>query len=160
VIGIARISSRKVGRGALCLANKISTVLMGIAMVLDGQYDMASIQLLAARAGSCRQQVKAKKKCKCKKSPRMSFAAGTEVLTPEGNVAIETLREGDLVVARNEETGQSGVFPVTAVMARQANDVLWLTLESANGETSRIGVTAEHPLFNVRLDRRECACSG
>ena len=39
-------------------------------------------------------------------------------------MAIETLREGDLVIARNEDTGVSGVFPVTAVMGRQTGEVL------------------------------------
>ena len=76
-----------------------------------------------------------------------SFPEGTEVLTPDGPVAIETLREGDLVVARNEETGVSGVFPVTAVMGRQASEVLWLTLENEAGEVTRMGVTPTHPLF-------------
>ena len=74
-----------------------------------------------------------------------SFPEGTEVLTPDGPVAIETLREGDLVVARNEDTGVSGVFPVTAVMGRQASEVLWLTLENASGEVTRMGVTPTHP---------------
>ena len=69
------------------------------------------------------------------------------MLTPDGPVAIETLREGDLVVARNEETGVSGVFPVTAVMGRQASEVLWLTLENEAGEVTRMGVTPTHPLF-------------
>lgn len=34
-------------------------------------------------------------------------------------------------------------------MQRQALDVLWLTLERADGATSRMGVTSEHPLFMV-----------
>lgn len=72
-----------------------------------------------------------------------SFVAGTLVLTPEGLRPIEALREGDLVVARDEETGVSGVFPITALMSRAAPEVIWLTL--AGGE--RIGVTSEHPLF-------------
>ncbi|WP_281356703.1 polymorphic toxin-type HINT domain-containing protein [Parasulfitobacter algicola] len=57
-------------------------------------------------------------------------------------VAIETLREGDLIVARDEETGQSLISSVTAVMKRQATDVLWLTLEDGCGQVSRLGVTA------------------
>ena len=32
-------------------------------------------------------------------------------------------------------------------MSRTAASTLWLTLESSEGETSRLGVTAEHPLF-------------
>ncbi|WP_349814652.1 polymorphic toxin-type HINT domain-containing protein, partial [Frigidibacter sp. SD6-1] len=59
-------------------------------------------------------------------------------MTPSGKVRIEDLREGDLVIARNEETGQTGVFPVTAVMGRQATDLVWLGLE-ASGQSSRLG---------------------
>ncbi|WP_298256551.1 hypothetical protein [uncultured Litoreibacter sp.] len=60
-----------------------------------------------------------------------------DVLTPTVKVAIETLRDGDLVIGGNEETGISGVFPVTAVMSRQALDTLWLALENEAGESSR-----------------------
>ncbi|WP_284166158.1 polymorphic toxin-type HINT domain-containing protein [Frigidibacter sp. SD6-1] len=35
---------------------------------------------------------------------------------------------------------------VTALMGRQAMDVVWLGLE-ASGQSSRLGVTAEHPLY-------------
>ena len=52
-----------------------------------------------------------------------------------------------MVIARNEATGLSGVFPVTAVMGRQAPSVLWLTLENVDGKTTRMGVTPTHPLF-------------
>lgn len=120
--------------------------------------------LIAAATGSCRTKAKAPRKCGCNNIAGIagglvsgatigqslsSFPEGTEVLTPDGKVAIETLREGDMVVGRNEETGQSGVFPVTALMSRQATDVLWLTLENTKGETTRMGVTSEHPLFAV-----------
>nr|WP_284166162.1 polymorphic toxin-type HINT domain-containing protein [Frigidibacter sp. SD6-1] len=57
------------------------------------------------------------------------------------------MREGDLVIARNEETGQTGVFPVTAVMGRQATDLVRLTLEGPDGTVSAMAVTAEHPLY-------------
>nr|WP_284166157.1 polymorphic toxin-type HINT domain-containing protein [Frigidibacter sp. SD6-1] len=76
-----------------------------------------------------------------------SFPEGTLVLTPEGKRKIEDLREGDLVIARNEETGQTGVFPVTAVMGRQATDLVRLTLEGPDGTVSAMAVTAEHPLY-------------
>ncbi|MEP1695964.1 MAG: hypothetical protein ABJJ69_05465 [Paracoccaceae bacterium] len=39
-------------------------------------------------------------------------------------VAIKTLCEGDMVVARDEDTGQSGVFPVSTVIKSQTIDVL------------------------------------
>ncbi|MEP6018978.1 MAG: Hint domain-containing protein [Paracoccaceae bacterium] len=78
-----------------------------------------------------------------------SFAPGTEVLTPEGKVAIEELREGDMVVARDEDTGQSGVFPVTAVMKAESTNVRWFTLEAENGRSTRLGLTGGHPMFVV-----------
>ena len=87
--------------------------------------------------------------CTCGLGRKRSFAEGTEVLTPEGKVAIETLREGDMVVARNEETGVSGIFPVSAVMKGETTALRWLTLADANGETSRLGLTGGHPMFVV-----------
>ncbi len=165
VTGLARTTSRTVGRGAKCLAQKVSTALIAIGLVLDDPtLDITDIALLAAASGSCRTKAQAPRKCGCNKLGRAaaglaagiaigqsfsSFPEGTEVLTPNGKVAIESLREGDMVIGRNEETGQSGIFPVAAHMTRQATDVLWLTLENASGETTRMGVTSEHPLFAV-----------
>lgn len=65
-----------------------------------------------------------------------SFVRGTTVQTPDGTIAIEDLREGDMVVARDQDGGVTGVYPVTAIMQRQTASVLYLTLENANGETS------------------------
>lgn len=52
-----------------------------------------------------------------------------------------------MVIARNEKTGQTGVFPVAALMTRMSPSMLWVTLENAQGDTSRLGVTSEHPMF-------------
>ncbi|MEP4511033.1 MAG: polymorphic toxin-type HINT domain-containing protein [Paracoccaceae bacterium] len=54
-----------------------------------------------------------------------------------------------MVIARNEETGISGVFPITALMSRQAADTMWITVEDAQGQITRMGVTSEHPLFVI-----------
>ena len=54
-----------------------------------------------------------------------------------------------MVVARNEETGQNGIFPVSAVMKGQATDMRWLTLADNTGRTSRLGLTGGHPMFVV-----------
>jgi len=143
-------SAVEVGFGAMCVANKISTALSSIAALMDGTFDTSNIALIAGAAVSCRTKAKAPKRCGCGgRGGKNSFPVGTEVLTPEGKVAIETLREGDMVLARNEDNGVSGIFPVTGLMSRQALDVLWLTLEKGSGETTRMGVTAKHPLFTV-----------
>ena len=163
--GLGGTSTATTARGALCLANKVATALMAIGDIVESGLDTTNITLLASTAVSCKTEAVAPS-CGCGGGGKLgrivnglavgfaigqslsSFPEGTDVLTPDGPVAIETLREGDLVVARDEKTGQSGVFPVTGVMTRQALDVLWLTLER-DGETSRMGVTSEHPLFTV-----------
>jgi len=147
-------SAIEVGYGAMCVANKISTALSSIAALMDGTFDTSNIVLIAGATVSCRTKAKAPKRRNCGcggggRGGKNSFPVGTEVLTPAGKVAIETLREGDMVVARNEDSGVSGIFPVTGISQRQATDMLWLTLERGDGSTSRMGVTAAHPLFTV-----------
>ena len=145
----------QVGEPTLCVANRIATALQSIGEILEDGGDMSRMQKIDAGINSCVTAFIAPRipLCGCggkgsrRGRGRNSFPVGTEVLTPEGPVAIETLREGDLVVARNEDTGVSGVFPVTGLMAHQASEVLWLTLENEAGEVTRMGVTAAHPLF-------------
>jgi len=62
-----------------------------------------------------------------------------------------------MVVAGNEETGVSGIFPVTGISQRQATDMLWLTLERGDGSTSRMTFRGFRP-WNVRsIGQRQCS---
>ena len=145
VAGMTRYAGKQVGKGAKCVAQKIGTALTSIAKNLAAGRDI-SRSAFVNRPG-CRTGFRAQK-CRCGSGgSRSSFTAGTEVLTPNGKVAIETLREGDLVIARNEDTGVSGTFPVTALMTRVALDTYWVELARADGTTTRLGVTSEHPMF-------------
>jgi RHS repeat-associated protein len=78
---------------------------------------------------------------------RNSFAAGTLVLTPDGLVAIETLEVGDLVIAKNEDTGEVAPRAVTATFADPHEDGLVLTLATAEGQAASITTTSEHPFY-------------
>ncbi|MEP6016980.1 MAG: collagen-binding domain-containing protein [Paracoccaceae bacterium] len=159
--GVARRAAGNIGRevagdyargtvahGTACLAGRVGTYLSGLGAALAAGADLSKSQ--AVRVSECVMGALAPvPPTTCPICGSNSFAPGTEVLTPEGKVAIETLREGDMVVARDEDTGQSGIFPVTGVMKAQSSDLRWFTLEAENGRSTRLGLTGGHPMFVV-----------
>ena len=76
------------------------------------------------------------------------FPAGALVRTPAGDVAIETLREGDLV------TTSFGPAPVKSVIRKASDDLVKLT-DSRGGELT---CTANHPIFTDLgwVEARDC----
>ena len=77
------------------------------------------------------------------------FVEGTEVQTPDGVKAIEAVAVGDLVLARDEQTGETGYKPVVALIADSEREIWEVTVETtdAAGAVQRetIGTTDEHP---------------
>jgi RHS repeat-associated protein len=78
--------------------------------------------------------------CKC-------FVAGTVVQTKDGPVAIEKLKVGDLVLAKDETTGEIGLKPVLRLVRNGEKQVIRLTFLNASGKEASLGVTAEHPFM-------------
>jgi hypothetical protein len=74
------------------------------------------------------------------------FAAGTTVLTDDGFVAIETLQVGDLVWARDPDTGESAFKPILKTFVN-TNDTIWHLTLVKGGETYRHEVTGSHPYY-------------
>ena len=75
---------------------------------------------------------------------RACFVKGTPILMADGShVAIEQIKIGDLVMSRDEATGQVSAQKVVQTFERQANATLVLRLK--NGET--IETTKEHPFY-------------
>jgi RHS repeat-associated protein len=74
--------------------------------------------------------------------PFNSFSADTPVMTAEGEVPISAIQVGDLVLAYDEETGETGYYTVTAVMVHIDPTIVYLTID---GET--IETTPEHPFY-------------
>jgi hypothetical protein len=72
------------------------------------------------------------------------FARGTRVTTHEGEVAIESLHEGDRITSRDPITGEVHEVRVRALIPRGIRAIRALTLE--NGR--ELEVTDEHPLFD------------
>jgi RHS repeat-associated protein len=76
------------------------------------------------------------------------FEAGTEVATcDDGLQPIETLREGDDVLSRNDETGENECRKVLRTFAHEADDVARLTLAAADGGERSFEVTLGHPFW-------------
>ncbi|MDC0740574.1 Hint domain-containing protein [Polyangium mundeleinium] len=73
------------------------------------------------------------------------FAAGTPVMTPRGEVAIERLRPGEAVIGYDVESSARRVLQVRRLAERKERPVA--TFRLSNGEELR--VTAEHPIFVV-----------
>ena len=74
------------------------------------------------------------------------FVAGTQIATPEGNVAIEDIREGDAVYALDAE-GNVVVSTVVDAFTRTATSLVNLTLRDASGTVYTITGTPEHPFY-------------
>jgi hypothetical protein len=75
------------------------------------------------------------------------FVAGTPVHTEDGWVPIEELQVGDLVLSRDDETGEEAYRPISAVMITPNKPVLALELEDSMGSIETIEATPPHPFF-------------
>lgn len=77
------------------------------------------------------------------------FAAETEVATADGLKAIEDVRIGDLVLSRDEFTGETSLRPVTALIAGDRREIWEVRVETveADGQVRSevIRTTEEHP---------------
>lgn len=70
------------------------------------------------------------------------FVPGTPVLTGAGHRAIETLAEGDLVVATDPESGERGLRPVVATMTHTVFTLVDLVVADC-----RLSCSPEHPFW-------------
>ena len=78
--------------------------------------------------------------------------AGTLVSTAHGLTPIETIKEGDLVYAKDEITGDIALKPVSELIITPNNhSVGKIQLDNQNGDTETIGVTSEHPYYVANI---------
>lgn len=78
--------------------------------------------------------------CKC-------FVAGTPVETKDGLKSIEKIQVGDLVAARDVDTGKVDWKPVVRLVRNGEKDVIRLRYINEQGKTEQLGVTQEHPFY-------------
>jgi filamentous hemagglutinin len=79
------------------------------------------------------------------------FVAGTLVQTASGLKAIETLRDGEMVLSRHEDTQEIGYRPVVATKATHDQVLLEVVVENGRGETEMLHTTSEHPFWVADL---------
>ncbi len=77
------------------------------------------------------------------------FVAGTEVLTEDGYKNIEDIELGELVWAKNVETGEMGWKPVTHVFVEPIQAIYDISLIGEDGFEQHIEATDDHPFYVV-----------
>ena len=75
------------------------------------------------------------------------FEAGTLVQTAEGLSPIEEIKPGDLVLARDEKTGEVAYRKVMRTFVTPDQQLYELEFKDASGKREKIGVTGEHPFW-------------
>ncbi len=136
-----------------------ATMIPGGAVVLEltrGNYkqalkefgiEIAAVTLGAVSGGVGYAVVKGLKASrKFKAVVKQCFVAGTLIHTQNGLKAIEDIQEDDLVVARDEVTGETIYKPVVQLFHNKNKAILNITLESEQ-HTDTLGVTHEHPFW-------------
>ena len=86
------------------------------------------------------------------------FIAGTKVLTDHGHKNIEDIEVGDLVLAYDEETGETAYKPVVQLFRNTTKEWCTVSVRGNNGELYEITSTPGHKYFvpgnRVRKDSR------
>ncbi|MDM5182312.1 polymorphic toxin-type HINT domain-containing protein, partial [Massilia sp. DJPM01] len=75
------------------------------------------------------------------------FPAGTPVVAEAGTVAIEKIQVGQLVYARNPETGATELKPVTQLMITKSKPLYRLVTLDSRGVSESMEVTDNHPYW-------------
>lgn len=79
--------------------------------------------------------------------PLSCFVAGTEVLTPNGYQDIVSLQVGDLVWAKDVDSGVSGWKAITHTWVVEDKAIYRVTIETENGKQQTIDATESHPFY-------------
>lgn len=75
------------------------------------------------------------------------FPAGTPIATEAGMIPIEEIKVGQLVYARNPDSGETKLKPVTQLMITQPKPLFKLTTRDVSGKLEAMEVTDNHPYW-------------
>ena len=145
--------------GTICIAVGAATAAIGVNEMVAGatgtnylrewtgmsqsQYELlyTALNTAATVCTIAGQAIRGLKGCRC-------FIAGTLVLTAAGYKKIEEIKEGDLVLAYDEDTGEQDYKKVVRLFRNTTKE--WYHI-FANGE--EIVCTAEHPFYVANFDK-------
>lgn len=130
---------------SLIEGDKIGAAVSFGAAVIGVFSDAGAAKIVAEAALEIREEALASKiaaGCGC-------FVAGTPIETEGGEVAIEQIHVGTMVLSRNEVTGQPELKPVTRVFNYEGREIYSLVLLDEQGRISRLEVTDDHPFMVV-----------
>ncbi|HKO46377.1 MAG TPA: Hint domain-containing protein, partial [Polyangiaceae bacterium] len=133
-------------QGSWALAQKAGT--KGLASARKKQRGRSSTQVSggstdrgAPSSGTCRNGV-------CSQDDGQScFAAGTPVTTPTGSTPIERIEPGDLVLSRDDLTGNFSIQRVSATFVSLDRELMDVHTVSMNGEMASVRVTPGHQFW-------------
>jgi hypothetical protein len=77
----------------------------------------------------------------------LCFVEGTPVHTDRGLVPIEQIREGDIVAAKDELSGEVVWSPFVRLFRNADQEIVWVSMVREDGTTEYIGATLEHPFW-------------
>jgi hypothetical protein len=77
------------------------------------------------------------------------FVAGTPIAVDGGDLPIERIGVGTMVVSRDEATGQLALKPVTNIFRYEGREIYSLVLLDDKGQVSRVQVTDDHPFMVI-----------
>ena len=147
-----------IGLRLICLFDRASSAVSAASDIANGSINGDTILDLATTVTSCGVKVNAKPKkrgkpasCSRKKGSAgeagfLSFPAGTPIITQDGSVAIEDLTIGDLVLSRDEDTGEMVFAPIADVFSRMTDEMSVVRLQTEDGVTA-LRLTPEHPAY-------------
>ena len=146
----------KVGRRVECLFNITSSAIDVATSAAQGSVNGGAVVDIVTDAAAC--AAKPVKACPAKRGGPikrffaaaagffLSFPEDTPILTPDGMVAIQDLMVGDLVLSRDEETGEMVFAPVADVFSRVTSEMTVLQLQTEDGIRT-LRLTPEHPAY-------------
>jgi Pretoxin HINT domain len=81
------------------------------------------------------------------KTTKMCFVAGTLVHTAAGLKSIEQIRRGDLVLSRDEKTGEQSYKPVLETFVTRPTRLYHVGLTTEKGAETTLTCTGPHPFY-------------